>query len=342
MVARMRSLADDLELIQGVEARADGFYDADEIYEATEDHATYLAQHITFRDSNGEVMASKTINIEHVEIPEEGIQAGQLTNYKVEFEYEFQYETPPDFITIAHNMGVEGMLLPAELKVLMKQAGSDVPYTQMMKPDMPETFRFDWSRPALTQAASDKEWEEWFDAQREKSMGLMQYSAVYSFLYINRFDVRHEVLVPIATLTTMLDIEREDPGFLTVEEQDKLVEQLKKMFSEINPVSIDGVEVKPIFDKIDFFGLGLADLAMQTQRQRVSVANGRAGVIMSYSTKGSPTSVELTWDKFNHVVLSVDSVIIAGDQIEKTQFSKFLANNTYRWLAPERTPLANW
>jgi hypothetical protein len=339
MVARMRSLADDLELIQGVEAREDGFYDPDEIYEATEDHAKYLQAQITFRDSNGVEMKSNLVTIDHVEIPEGGIQAGQLTNYKVEFEYEFKYDAVPDFITIEHQMGVEGMLLPAELKILMKQAGSDVPYAQMMKPKMPETYRFDWTRPALTQAASDKEWEEWFDAQREKSMGLMQYSAVYSFFYINQFDVRHEVLIPIATLTTMLEIEREDPGFLSVEEQDRLMEQLKVMFSRINPVVIDGIEVKPVFDKIDFFGLGLADLAMQTQRQPVSVANGRAGVIMSYSTKGSPTSVELTWDQFNHVVLSVDSVIIQDDNIEKRQFSKFLADNTFKWQAPERAPL---
>jgi hypothetical protein len=339
MVARMRSLADDLELIQGVEALADGFYDPDEIYEATEDHSKYLAKHIVFRDSDGNIMKSELINIEHVEVPEAGIMAGQLTGYKVEFEYEFKYETPPDFITIEHNMGVEGMLLPAELKVLMKQAGSDVPYSQMIKPSMPETFRFDWTRPALTEAASDQEWEQWFDAQREKSMGLMQYSAVYSFLYINRFDVRHEVLVPIATLTTMLEIERADPAFLSVEEQDRLIEQLKELFAEINPLVIDGVEVKPHFDKIDFFGLGLADLATQTERQRVSVANGRAGVIMSYSTKGSPTNVELTWNKFNHAVLTVDSVVIAGDQIVKKQFSKFLADNTYKWIAPEREPL---
>jgi hypothetical protein len=339
MVARLRSLADDLELIQGVTALDDGFYDPDEIYEATEDHAKYLSEHIVFRDSKGNVMKSELIDIQHVDIPEAGIRAGQLTGFKVEFEYELKYEQPPEFITIQHNMGVDDMLLPAELKILMKQAGSDAPFTQMLKPGMPETFQFDWTRPVLTQAASDEEWAKWFDAQREKSMGLMQYSAVYSFLYINRFDVRHEVLVPLATLTTMLDLERKDSAFLSIEEQDRLTAKLKELFSGINPVSIDGVVVQPHFDRIDYFGLGLADLATQTERQQVSVANGRAGVIMSYSTKGAPTTVELTWDKFNHVVLSVDSVIIAGDKIEKTQFSKFLANNTFRWQAPETAPL---
>ncbi len=330
-VARMRCLADDLELLQGVEVLDDGFYDPEELVDATEDHARYLTKHITFRDANGEIMPGRLVDIEHLEYPDEGIRPGQLVNFKVEFEYEFRYDRPPEFITIEHTMGGERILLPAELRVLMKQAGSDVPYSQVMKPNMPETFKFDWDRPALTQAASDQEWEEWFDAQREKSLGLIQYSAVYSFLYINRFDVRHEVLVPLATLTTMMDIERADASFLEVDEQAATIEKIKALFSTINPVKIDGVEVKPHFDRIDFYGLGLADLATQTEQQRVSMANGRAGIIMSYGTKGSPTNIELTWDHFNDVILTVDAVVIAGPQIEKTQFAKYAENNTYSW-----------
>ena len=60
---------------------------------------------------------------------------------------------------------------------------------------------------------------------------------------------------------------------------------------------------------------------------------------MSYSTKGAPTEVEVTWDKFNNAIKSVDTVVFAYDKIEKTQFSMFLENNTFQWIAPERKPL---
>ena len=69
------------------------------------------------------------------------------------------------------------------------------------------------------------------------------------------------------------------------------------------------------------------------------MASGRVGVIMSYSTKGAPTEVEVTWDKFNNAIKSVDTVVFAYDKIEKTQFSMFLENNTFQWIAPARKPL---
>ena len=39
------------------------------------------------------------------------------------------------------------------------------------------------------------------------------------------------------------------------------------------------------------------------------------------------------------VIRTVDSVIFAYDKVEKTEFSKFLEDNTYHWTAPDRPPL---
>jgi len=47
----------------------------------------------------------------------------------------------------------------------------------------------------------------------------------------------------------------------------------------------------------------------------------------------------LEWDKFNEVLRSIDAVVFALDNIEKTQFSKFLTDNTYVWNEPDREPL---
>ena len=50
---RLKCFAEDLELLQGVEALEDGFYDSEELLDATKDHAEYLAERITIRDANG-------------------------------------------------------------------------------------------------------------------------------------------------------------------------------------------------------------------------------------------------------------------------------------------------
>jgi hypothetical protein len=336
---KLKCFAEDLELLQGVAPLEDGFYDSDELLDATQDHAQYLAEKITIRNAEGELIKPRIVEIIEFEIPEAGIRSGTLMNYQMGFVFEFDYEQPPEFITIEQEMVAEGALLPSEFKILLKQAGSDTPYMHMMKPKQPETFRLDWDQPIPSTEASDEELESWFEEQREKTLGITSYSSVYSFIYITDYEVRHEVLIPLATLSTLMEFERASESFLEIEEQDAAAEKIKAFFSVGNPVIIDSVEVQPVFDRVDFYGLDLKDFAVQAEKRRVSMASGRVGVIMSYSTKSPPTTVEVSWDKFNDVIKSVDSVVFAYDQVDKTQFSMFLEDNTYRWQAPERKPL---
>ena len=336
---KLTCFAEDLELLQGVEPLDDGLYDLDELRDATQDHAKYLAEKITLRDAEGELLVAEITDIIDFEAPEDGVKAGTLMNFQLQFEFQYRYEAPPKFVTIEQNMVADGALLPSEFEYLLKQAGSNVPFSGSIKPAAPQTIQFDWDKPILDEDASEEEWAKWFDEQREKNLGITSYSSVYSFIYITEYEIRHEVLIPLATLTTMMEIERAEPSFLDVPEQEDAARKVEALFSVGNSVKIDSIEVQPVFDRIDFYGLNLSDFALQAEKRKVSMASGRVGVIMSYSTKGSPSKVEVTWDKFNSVVRSVDSVVIAFDKVEKTQFSKFLKNNTYVWEEPDREPL---
>ena len=338
---RLKCLAEDLELLQGVEVRGNGFYDNQELLDATKDHAKYLAEKVILRNADGEILKSKLIDTVDIKFPKDGIRYGELMQYAMSFLFEVRFESVPEFITIEQKMIADGALLPSELKILMKQAGSDAPYMHMMKPEMPETFQFDWDNPMLSQDASELDWEKWFDEQREKNLGITSYSSSYSFVYITHHEVRHEVLIPLATLATFIDLERADPSFLEINEQAAAAKKIEAFFSVGNPVRIGSVEVKPVFDRVDFYGLDLRDFAIQAEKRKVSMASGRVGVIMSYSTKGSPTRVEVEWDKFNDALKSLDAVVFAYDEIEKTQFSTFLSNNTYVWDQPDREPLTS-
>ena len=335
---RLKAFAEDLELLQGVEPMEDGFYDSDELHDATEDHADYLLEHIDLILADGTRLEGKVVGVTHFEIPEEGIRQGTLMNYTMGFVLEYELPAPPEFVTINQRMVAEAMLLPSELKVLLRQAGSDQPFMKMMKPEQPETFRFDWENPPLPSDASDRDWESWFDEQRKKNLGIESYSSVYSFIYITHFQVRHEVLIPLATLSTFLDFERADPAYLEIAEQDAAAEKIKAFFSSGNPVEIDGVVVQPVFDRVDFYGLDLRDFAVRAERRRINLYNGRVGVIMSYSTKGMPQEVKVSWDIFNDVMKTVDSVVIAFDEVDKTKFSMFQPDNTYEWTAGNRPP----
>ena len=277
-----------------------------------------------------------------MEIPEEGIRSGTLMQHQLEFVLEFKFKEPPEFLTLQQDMVAEGALLPSEVQAVLRQAGTEGGTLKILKAEQPETYRFDWSRPELSAEATAEELaqlDQWFEKQREQTLGITSYSSVYSFIYITDYEIRHEVLIPLATLSTLMELERADKSFLEIDEQTSAAKKIEAFFSVGNPVTIDGVEVQPVFDRIDFYGLDLKDFAMQSEKRRVSMASGRAGVIMSYSTKGRPASVSVTWDKFSEAIRSIDSVAIAYDQEEPVRFSKFQIDNTFEWDAPDRQPL---
>lgn len=343
---KLTCFAEDLELLQGVEALESGIYDGQELLDAVDDHAKYLAKRLEILDVNGEPIPAKITQIIKFDVPDEGIRAGDLMQHVMGFVFEYEHATPPEFLTFRQNMVADGALLPSELQILLKQAGSDTPYTHMMKPGVPQTFRFDWNNPLLASDAAQEDWESWFADQREKTLGIDSYSSTYSFIYINNHEARHEVLIPLATLAALIDFERADDRFLDVSEQSAARKRIEAWFSSGNPVVIDGAQIEPTFDRIDFYGLDLRDFATQTEARKVSMASGRVGVIMSHPATSPPQNVKVTWDMFNHAIRSVDSVIFAYDETSTASFSKFLANNTFSWDAkskqelPQLTPVA--
>lgn len=336
---RLTCFAEDLELLQGIEPGEDGIYDSAEIGEATEDHAEYLAERIILRDKEGEQLPATVTNITRVPIPDDGIKAGTLMEYTMAFELEVKHAVPPEFLTLEQQMLAEGALLPSELKVRVKQSGAENSYRKMLKPGVPATFRFDWENPPLSPEASQEEWNTWFDHQEEQVLGIVSYGSVYSFIYITDREVRHEVLIPLATLATLMELDRADSAFLSVEEQSNAAKKIRAFFSVGNPVTIDGVRVKPIFDRVDFYGLDFRDFAQQPEARKVSMASGRVGVIMVYPAKTPPQSVTVEWTKFSAMIRSIDAVVFAYKDVLAAKFSKFLENNIYRWEASDATPL---
>ena len=335
---RLKCFAEDLNLLHGVEALEDGFYDTDELRETTKDHAKYLAEKIQVLDVSGSMLKAKVVEVVDFELPNGRVREGDLMQHTIEIVLEYNHDDPPEFLTLKQQIVSEDVGLPSELKILLKQEGSPEPFFHMMKPDKPETFQMDWSKNAPETDASDEEWESWFEEQREKNLGITSYSSVYAFIYVTNYQVRVEVLIPVATLTTFFEIERAEESFLSIPEQDVVAKKIERLFSIGNRVEIDNIEVAPVFDRVDFYGLDLRDFAVQAERRKVSMASGRAGIIMSYSTKGIPRDVKVTWEKFNESVKTVDAVVFAFEDLKKAEFSMFLDDNTYHWTSDDRKP----
>jgi hypothetical protein len=156
-------------------------------------------------------------------------------------------------------------------------------------------------------------------------LGITSYSSVYSFIYIEPNEIRHEILIPLATLKTILPVKSRDVAFIEIDEQEAIRVLIHDWLRAENPVTINGSRVMPEFSRIDFYGLDLRDFAAQAAEQKVSLASGRVGIILRYQTQNDAVhDATLTWEKYYSSMNKIQSVVISyPDRIDRFEFSRF-------------------
>ncbi len=338
--ARIQLFAEDLLLFQDLQPDGKGFLSPAELKRGLEQHRDFLTERVTLRDADGNLIHSKVTDVVPFEIPENGIPEEDLMLYQATYELEFQFESPPEFLTFQQDITDKNFILPSEMKLAIHQTGSGNVIVGTLQPGGAVTHRFDWETP-LDPDASDEEYESWLEKQRQDTLGITSYSSVYSFVYIEPGEVRHEVLIPLASLASILPIERADPAFLEVSEQKAAKVLIQDWLSNSNPARINGAGVRTDFSRIDFYGLSLRDFARQADARRVSFASGRVGIILRYVPASHfVTDVELSWDTFQASMRKIRSVVIPwSGETERFEFSRFKTkdDNIFRWSADKVT-----
>ncbi|HAN96745.1 MAG TPA: hypothetical protein DCQ98_04615 [Planctomycetaceae bacterium] len=333
---RLRLYVEDLYLFhESVEPDEQDRLYADSLLPAAEAHKQFLLDKIRILDIDGRPIPGRVIDMTPLDIPAEGWGTDELMQHTIDYDLEFELASPPEFLTIVQDVVDENFVFPSELEMLLRQEGHDSVDAKILRPSEPYTARFVWDRPPLDADASREEFEQLLEQDREELLGITTYDAIYSFFYITRLEARHEILIPLATLATVVQIPHADPNQLTIAEQDPARELIRQYFLGGNPVMIDGVEVPPIVDRIDFYGLDLKDFAQRAEPRDVSLASGRVGVILRYPAKQEPSTVALTWTQFNSTIRKVTTVVFAMDETLKFEFSRFRTENTFAWTNPD-------
>jgi hypothetical protein len=333
---KLDCFAEDLFLFHNLVPNDRDFLEPDVIRRGIERHRAFLLERFTIRDVRGERLSGRLIRIEQPEMPAEGIRLADLMSHRVSFQVEYPFADPPEFLTFSQDLAGEKLAVPAEVQLNVKQESAAAPSQEVLYPGKPYTVRFQWDSPPLAPDASQEAWDQWYQRQKDETLGITSYSAVYSFLYLTDYEVRHEILVPLLSLEESVLIARADDLFLEIAEQDAAREQIAAYFLAGNPLEIDGVAVRPVVQRVDFYGLEFKDFAQQAQRRRVPMSSARVGVILSYSTKGTPNSVHLTWDRFNRFIWTVHMIVYAFDDTFRIALSRVGLENEYLWQNPGR------
>lgn len=158
-----------------------------------------------------------------------------------------------------------------------------------------ETLRIDWSDPWYSKFDN-------FNLKRHHSSSLL------SFLYIDPFEVRHEVLVRVKDLEYWIDMGYDIDDKILVEEQLALKDTIAKFLKVHNIVTIDGREVEPIIDRVHWVKWSLSGIQILEVPQEMDYSSAVIGVIFAYPHDSIAQEVIINWDMFTDRINTIPNV----------------------------------
>ena len=124
-------------------------------------------------------------------------------------------------------------------------------------------------------------------------------SVLMSYLYVEPWEVRHEVLASVPALATWMDLGLRDDKYIEADELDRLQARIAALLRERNPVWIDGRVPEPVQVHTTLVRTGPQRIGQIDRPQRPELATATVGVILSYATDGIPQQVSLDWGMFS-------------------------------------------
>ncbi|NQT69053.1 MAG: hypothetical protein HQ552_05685 [Desulfobacteraceae bacterium] len=165
----------------------------------------------------------------------------------------------------------------------------------------PSKVTLDWADP-------------WYSAFDKKALKRWQRGSVMSFLYIEPYEVRHEILARVKDLTAWIDLGLRGDEFIEADENEMLKKRVGEFFLKQDKVLIDGKQLRPILDRTSFVKYAMTGSTFLVQPEQLPINTAMVGVIITYLTKGIPQEVTNTWDLWSDRIQKVpaDAVDPAG------------------------------
>ena len=159
----------------------------------------------------------------------------------------------------------------------------------------PSTLRLDWDDP-------------WYSRFDNPNLKRHHESALMSFLYVEPYEVRHEILTRVRDLEAWMDLGLRGSQYIELDELRPLKERIGAFLVSRNPVRIDGETPRPILDRVDYVRVALTGIQPMERPEPLDVDSAIVGVIISYVTQGLPREVTVDWELFTDQIQRVPAV----------------------------------
>ncbi len=150
------------------------------------------------------------------------------------------------------------------------------------------------------------DWDDpWYSRFEQPTLRRWQQSGLMTFLYIEPYEVRHEMLVRVKDMLPLVDLDLRDPDWIEADEFRAVEARLGEFLLAHSHVVIDGVRGQGMLDRLNFVRYTRRQTSFLTEPERLSVLTAKLGVVVTYLTEGIPQEVAMTWDLFTERVQEV-------------------------------------
>jgi hypothetical protein len=195
----------------------------------------------------------------------------------------------PTTLTLVPPMGEDGLPLASIGFIAYHKS---VPVIDFRYLSAPSKLLLDWDDP-------------WYSRFENPNLTRHHASALMSFLYVEPFDVRHEILTRVRDLETWMDLGLRGDEFIEIDELEPLKQRIGEFLLTRNPVRIDGEPARPILDRSNYVQVALTGIQLMEKPERLEIDTAIVGVIISYLTDGIPRQVTVDWDLFTDQIQRV-------------------------------------
>jgi len=155
------------------------------------------------------------------------------------------------------------------------------------------------------------EWDDpWYSAFEKKQLKRTLQSGMRTYLYIEPYEVRHEILVRVKDMMTWMDFDLRGDEYIEEDEFNPVREKMAQFFIDREKVVIDGSLGKPILDRTAYVESTMLRSRFIEIPERVPLNMAMVGIIITYLTDTIPGEVVTQWDLFSDRVQKVTASMV--------------------------------
>jgi hypothetical protein len=136
---------------------------------------------------------------------------------------------------------------------------------------------------------------------------------IQSFLTVEPFELRHEVMLRLPGLTGALSLD--DAAVIPIVEQPALAGKLASFVLDHTAVRVDGKDVPASMRRVDFMSVDPTGALPRTKPIPESLAEAVVGVVIAYPVEGMAQTADLTWRGIPTSIQSIPVTVIDPETV---------------------------